>query len=162
MEALAGFVPQVAGLAALGAALHRDLAAACLAQTWAFVMLNKVCTVQVRRLPRRTRHHVPGLLHAPPTGAQYFVWYFALVAIALPPRAAALRRVAAPTLAWAAAMVRRPGRALLRSRGANPCPRARHADPLARVGLPARIPGLEHVPNGACCTSRDIGRACPA
>ena len=74
------FVPQLALVVHVAVTQHRSLAFCCFLQTLLFVALNKVCT------------------------SQYFVWWLALLAPAMP-HLAALRRTTAVRLAvqWAAA-----------------------------------------------------------
>lgn len=47
LRSIMEFLPQFTLVLALGGVLARDLPFACFAQTFAFVMLNKVCTSQV-------------------------------------------------------------------------------------------------------------------
>lgn len=57
----------------------RDLAGTMLAQTWAFVTFNKVCTSQVFLPP------IPiSPSHPPLTTSQYFLWYLILLPLHLP------------------------------------------------------------------------------
>lgn len=56
----------------------RDLLSTMLAQTFAFVTFNKVCTSQVSELPHRTDR--VSLTHRP----QYFLWYMVFLPFYLP------------------------------------------------------------------------------
>eukprot|EP00741_Cyanophora_paradoxa_P008272 tig00001284_g8002.t1 len=67
LAGLLAFLPQAFAVVSLGVALHRDLPAAFFYQTFFFVALNKVVTVQ------------------------YFVWYLALLPLALAGNAERLR-----------------------------------------------------------------------
>ncbi|KAJ3156793.1 hypothetical protein HDU86_003559 [Geranomyces michiganensis] len=60
LSSIVSFLPQLTLVLILGAMLAKDIVFACFAQTFAFVMLNKVCT------------------------SQYFMWYICFLPVILP------------------------------------------------------------------------------
>lgn len=97
---LAASASQWVTLLMVAARYARDLPFAMMVQTWVFVAFNRVCTAQVsaRACWRQRRACQPDARLA-----QYFLWYLALLPLAMPFLAISKRRALSMLALWLAA-----------------------------------------------------------